>query len=221
MNETTDYPDLAHRGVLETIKRKLFVLEDCLFEKRLGADFGGYIYGNDLSITNELSLSNATAYQQIWCRSLHELFNEARKLGIEYENFIDIGSGKGKACFYAHFKGEFKNIIGIEASKPLVDIAEANKNIIGAERIDFLHMDATDYILPKAANLVFMYNPFGEVVLEKFINNNMEHFKQGNSIIAYAYDTQKSVLTRLGFETAFRNQTRKLSIFQYPVMEGL
>lgn len=216
MIETADYPDLTRRGIIETIKRKLFILEDLCFEKKFGADFGGYIYGNELSFASELSVSQATAYQQIWCRSLHELFAEVKKIGIAYDNFIDIGSGKGKACFFAHTNGVFKHIIGIEASQPLISIAETNKKKAGLTDIDFLHIDATDYILPGGASFIFMYNPFGEAILEKFIQNNMKHFKESNSVIAYAYDTQRSTLTRYGFETIYRNQTRKLSIFNYP-----
>ena len=59
-----------------------------------------------------------------------------------------------------------------------------------------------------------MFNPFDSVVLEKFILNNVEHFKKHNSVIAYANDIERLSLTKFGFETIFRNQTRKISLYQ-------
>ena len=53
-------------------------------------------------INNNLNaIAHATVYHAVWCRNLRELFDDVNKSGIAFQNFIDIGSGKGKACFYA------------------------------------------------------------------------------------------------------------------------
>lgn len=76
--------------------------------------------------------------------------------------------------------------------------------------------DAATFVLPQATNLVFMFNPFDHVILEKFISVNLEHFKKHHSVIAYANDVHKATLGAFGFQTIFRNQTRKISLHQLP-----
>ena len=111
---------------IEIIKRRIFEFEDYIFEKRYSLELSGMIAKQDLIADNN-SLSHATSYGAVWCRNLREIFFEANKIGYNFETFIDIGSGKGKACFYAQVKQPFKNIIGVDFSRPLVEIANRNK----------------------------------------------------------------------------------------------
>lgn len=205
---------LSRQIIVEFIKRKVFDAEDYLFEKIHSLELGGIVLNQDLVTENEEALLHATAYHAVWCRNLRELFSEARKTGYLFENFIDIGSGKGKACFYANVKHSFEKIIGVEFSKPLVDIANKNKEKFSAHNVSFIHTDATEFELPNQSNLIFMFNPFDNVVLEKFIIKNIDHFKNHHSVIAYANDVQRLSLTKFGFETIFRNQTRRISLYQ-------
>lgn len=214
MDSMFRYFDDKKKKITESTKRKIFDFEDYVFETKNGMDLSGIIPQEGLVSDNKSSIAHATAYHAVWCRNLRVLFREARKTGNRLENFIDIGSGKGKACFYAHTKRSFKNIYGVEFSKPLVEVAEENKLKIGAADIQFLEADASSYMLPDASNLVFMFNPFDEFVLEKFISNNINHFKTHGSIIAYANDLHRITLMKFGFETVFRDQTRHISLFQ-------
>jgi hypothetical protein len=205
---------MAAQEILEKIKRKVFHLEDYCFEKFNSFEFSGIIAPNNLSPNDPISATHATFYQAVWCRNMRKLFREAKKNPLALTNFIDIGSGKGKACLYAHKKNQFKKIIGIEFSQQLVDIANKNKRKINAENINFLHADAIDFQLPDEPCLVFMFNPFDNVVLEKFIRNNLRHFHLRKSIIAYANDVERIILLKCGFETIFRDQSRKISLYQ-------
>ena len=109
----------------------------------------------------------------------------------------------------------FKKILGIEFSKPLVEIAETNRRKLNSENMVFLHVDATEFRLPAGNNMVFMFNPFDHVVLEQFVRNNMNHFKENKSILAYENDIHRHSLTALGFEVVFRNHERKISLHRY------
>ena len=169
-------------NIIEVIKRKLFGFEDYLYEKRHSFDFGGIILQKNLVAENKESLMSATAYHAVWCYNVRKLISEAHKEGHCFENFIDIGSGKGKACFFAKSRHLFKNI------------------------------NAVDYKLPSQSNLVFLFNPFDNLILEKFILNNLDNFKIYKSIIAYANDLERASLFKLGFQTIFRDQTRKISL---------
>lgn len=198
----------------ETIKRVFFDFEDYLFEKKYALDLSGIIETNNLLSDHHDSISHAMAYQAVWIRNLRELFSEAKKTGYKFENFIDIGSGKGKACFYAHKKNIFNHIIGVDFSEPLVEIANINKKKLNSKNISFINADAIQFVLPNQTCLVFMFNPFDSTILEKFISNNINHFNNFNSIIAYANDIHRLSLTRLGFEIIFRNDTRRISLYK-------
>lgn len=205
---------MGAQEILEKIKRKVFHLEDYFFEKSNSFDFSGIIAPNNLCPNDSISATHATSYQAVWCRNMRKLFREAKKTQLALANFIDIGSGKGKACLYAHKKMQFSKIIGIEFSQQLVDIANRNKRKINAENIKFLHTDAIEFQLPDEPCLVFMFNPFDNVVLGKFIRNNLQHFHLRKSVIAYANDVEGMTLLKCGFETIFRDQSRKISLYQ-------
>ena len=145
---------------------------------------------------------------------MREIFYEAKKTGYKFQNFVDIGSGKGKACFWAHTKQIFDNIIGIEFSQQLIEISNKNKEVMKSHNVKFINIDASHFKLPDQSNLIFMFNPFDNIVLENFLSNNISHFQKYNSVIAYANDVQRKSLTNFGFETIFRNSNRKISLYQ-------
>lgn len=203
------------QSISEPMKRLAFNFEDYIFEKSNGFELGGVITNNELVSENKTSKSHATAYHAVWCRNLRVLFGETRKrTNIQFNNFIDIGSGKGKACLFVHQKYEFEKIIGIEFSPTLIDIAEKNAAQINAKNIVNLNIDACEFTLPNANNFIFLFNPFDDYILNKFLQNNLEHFVEYNSIIAYANDVHWRTLLSFGFEVIFKDNIRKISLFQ-------
>lgn len=208
---------LSHklRSAAAKVRGALRGAEDLAFEKRHRLNLGGFIRNKDLETVFSASLPHARAYEAVTCAAIAELLGEARKTGIAFDKFIDIGSGKGKACFYAAAKSSFDQIIGVEFSAPLVAVADANKRNFGAHDIHFLNMDATAFSLPAGDHLVFLFNPFGECILRKFLENNIERFRQSRTVIAYANDQHRLCLAKLGFATLFRNQDSQGSLYQY------
>ncbi len=196
-------------------RRALRGVEDLAFEKWHRLNLGGFIRNKDIDTVFAASLPHARAYEAVTCAVIAELLREARKTGIAFERFVDIGSGKGKACFYAAAKGGFSRIVGVEFSAPLVAVADANSKIFGAQDIRFVNMDATAFSLPAGDNLVFLFNPFGECILKQFLENNIERFRQSRTVIAYANDQHRLCLAKLGFSTLFRNQDSQSSLYQY------
>ena len=88
--------------------------------------------------------------------------------------FVDVGSGKGKVLMLAT-SYEFKEIVGIEVSKKLCDIARRNLNkLLESNNIKtnprVIHSDIVDYHFSEE-NVFFMYNPFHTAVMKQFIGN--------------------------------------------------
>jgi len=190
-------------------------IEDYLFEKMNRLNLEAIVNREILKTSVRSNLKHATFYQPITCRHLKFIFNEAMKTQIPFDHFIDIGSGKGKACFYAARTRKFKKITGVEFSMSLVKVANRNKSIDGHRNISFLNEDAATYSLPDAKCLIFLFNPFDDIILERFIANNYGHFKRHQSVIAYAYDVHRETLLLNGFRTIMRAADRKLSLYRF------
>jgi SAM-dependent methyltransferase len=200
--------------MLNFLFKKILPLEDYIFECLLGFSFFKSLDKIDIYNTNDSSVSHATSYQPVRCRSLRELIREGRRLNKEIECFVDIGSGEGKACFYACYFKHFKKIIGVELSKKLYNKCLANLKKV---ELDFtlVNMDAVEFKLPDIPCFIFLFNPFDEQALAKFINCNHSHFAEFPSLIAYANDCHRNDLVKLGFEIKFRNDLTKNSLLAF------
>ena len=203
------------RSVTNKAYRAAIRMEDVIFDKWHKLDCGGYIDTDYLETVYSAALPHAQAYEAVRCAHVRELIRKAQATGIGFDNFIDLGSGKGKACFYAATKYRFKQIIGVEFCGPLVDVANANKIVFGAPNIRFLNDDASGFSLPNGNNLVFLFNPFSEDILRQFIETNLNHFRKSQSVIAYANDRHRHCIERLGFATLYRNEHTRGSLHQY------
>jgi 16S rRNA G966 N2-methylase RsmD len=193
----------------------VFHIEDLYFAKVNGFCFGSFISRLDLVSDKAKSLQYATGYAPVWSRHLRYVFDLVKKNGFIFENFIDIGSGAGKACFYAASKGSFKKIYGVEFSDPLLRSALENLKRIKSTDVVFVHADAADFLLPPQRNLIFLYNPFQSHILDKFLKNNLLHFAEHDSMIAYVTDLERQTLLDNGFTSVTRDEFYNISIFRY------
>lgn len=190
-------------------------IEDYLFEKLNRLNLEAIVNREILKTSVRKNIKHATYYQPITCRNLKLILDHARKTKISFDCFVDIGSGKGKACFYASKVMKCKKLIGVEFSLSLVKAANRNKSIFGDRSISFVNEDAAEYKLPESRCLIFLFNPFDDIILEKFIANNYNHFKRHESIIAYAYDAHRETLLLNGFRTIYRVADRKVSLYKF------
>lgn len=197
----------------ETLRQQLFELEDTFFDAASGIDTRGRIPGENLRTASSFK-SHATAYQAVWCRNIRKLLSEAEKHGFNGD-FIDVGCGKGKACFFASRFG-FRTILGIDFDDELIRIAEENRlRFIGdRSNIRFQHSDAAEFLVPESRTVVFMFNPFDAVIMDKFVRNNIDSLRRHRSMIAYANDRESSILQGAGMERVFAEPARKLSLWR-------
>jgi tRNA A58 N-methylase Trm61 len=92
--------------------------------------------------------------------------------------FIDIGSGKGRAMLMAA-AFPFQRIIGVEFATDLCAIAQANIVKFGsAVPMEVICADALAWELPDEASLVYLYNPFGEPLMRKFVDQVERSLKE-------------------------------------------
>ncbi|MDR3645547.1 MAG: class I SAM-dependent methyltransferase, partial [Clostridia bacterium] len=163
---------------------------DFIFEKTYRLDFSRPVHADELLTDNLIndnskSAQHATYYLTSLPFILRRIIDEAHHTGFQFDNFIDIGSGKGRPCLYAAQTGRFYKVIGVEFSDKLVEIAQDNAEKCKLDKdITFVNMDAADYVFPSGKNLIYLFNPFNEHILEKLIKNNIAYFEREDAIIA-------------------------------------
>jgi SAM-dependent methyltransferase len=205
--------------ITEHFKRYLFEFESNLFDSLNNIDTKGIINTVNLDV-DEQSKINSNAFMSVWIRNIRKLISYVSKNDLNQLNFIDIGCGKGRACFYASKTGLFQSIIGIDFSEKLIHYSVENKqkffnsNKKIKQEIHFLKGDAIHYKLANKKNFIFLFNPFNEIILSFFIDNNIEIFKNNTNYVAYANDIHRNVLENKGFKLVFRDSKRAISLWK-------
>lgn len=186
---------------------------DLWFEKRHGLDLESTVANEGLAPASHPDRSHATFYQPITTRSMQEVLAFVQGENLPFDYFVDLGCGKGKACFLALRHGGFRKAIGIDISKSLIEVANRNKRRLRMRNVDFVELNARNVRLPSANCLVFLFNPFDEFVLDAVMRNNVQHFRATTSVVAYANDLHKAVLVRRGLAPIYENADTRTSIY--------
>lgn len=103
-------------------------------------------------------------------KKVFEDLEEITQTKIEKNIFLDYGSGKGGAIIQAKNFG-FEQSIGIEFAKELHEVAELNIQKLGLKGVNSYFQDATEYSPPLDVSLIYLFNPFDSVVMEKVAEN--------------------------------------------------
>lgn len=134
------------------------------------------------------------------------LMDLLRKLpdSLKNKNFIDIGSGKGRALFCAEYAG-FNNLIGVELDKDLVDLANENTKLYLKKRKEshfkFICENALTFTIPENTSVFYFFNPFSEKIMEQ-VKNNISSYQQKTGAevyVIYVNPKFKNVWLNAGF----------------------
>jgi SAM-dependent methyltransferase len=199
----------------ETLSSYYHRAEHFAFTRRHSLDFDGFIPRDQLVADSAESLANSNNYRAYSNFHLKLLLQKALDTGIEFENFVDVGCGKGQPCIFARKYFHFPNVYGIDFSAPLIEVAKRNAEKSPYRNVHFLVADATNWRLPNGNTLVFLFNPFNEIILEKFLALNLDHFARYRSLIAYGVDVHVSTMHQLGFESLFHSPRHQQSLLRY------
>ena len=92
---------------------------------------------------------------------------------LENYSFVDLGCGKGRAVMMASEFG-FREVVGVELHAALAGVAEANVAVWAAGGravcpVRIVCGDATEFVFPDGACLVYLFHPFTAPVLKRLI----------------------------------------------------
>jgi 16S rRNA G966 N2-methylase RsmD len=98
---------------------------------------------------------------------------------------LDLGSGKGGAALTLSRAG-FAEVIGVELSEALVQVARRNTDRLGRHNVRFIHADAGGFRDYDRVTHIFMYNPFPCEVMKRVMINlaaSLEHAPRPMTIV--------------------------------------
>jgi SAM-dependent methyltransferase len=173
------YESVRERGVLRTLQIMYAVASDVVFDWRHGTDTHGWVHLAQLNITSE-NRSRGEWYVPTRARAFRKIMQHVEVPPDSV--FLDIGSGKGRMLLMATAYG-FAKIRGIEFSPELCGVAEENVHKFRVKRrvetpIEIIETDAEDYTFRDDENVLFMFNPFDEVVMGSVMKALMQSLER-------------------------------------------
>ena len=150
------------------------------FDRRHGVDTSGLLPGTRIAAGTGFAPEDLTAYYAVapsilkgvidlWLREC------APRQSIERTVFLDVGAGKGRALLLAS-QHPFLRVEGVELNDELVAIARDNivrwTDDATAHALSPLvlhHADATRHPLPPEATLAYLFHPFEQKLLRRFM----------------------------------------------------
>jgi SAM-dependent methyltransferase len=170
------------------------------FDRRYGTDTQAHVEVDNLGVDPRVA-AHAVWYEP---SAVPKALCALRHLGVRHEeyDFIDIGSGKGLVPLLAA-RYPFRRVVGIEASADLHRIAASNlvryeQHVRLRAPVGFVNTDALSYELGETNHVVYFYNPFDEIVFERFVERLLKVPPAVRLVLAYVNPVHRSVIERTG-----------------------
>ena len=173
--------ELGLSGVLELIKMNLvYLLSTTLdrgFDLRYGTDTSQPVHRPQLGVNHYQSEKMGTSYFPTPPRTFHRVMKNLQ-LDFTHYCFIEFGSGKGRVVLMAAMYS-FKEVIGIEYSRLLHDIAEKNLQTMCAKGgalapVNLYCMDAAEYKIPAEPCIFYFFHPFTGYMVKLMLDHITE-----------------------------------------------
>ncbi len=140
------------------------------FDRQHGIDTSG-ADRIDPQLANEAAFAHAHSYGGSQPGLVRAALAMLQRL--ETATFVDLGCGKGRPLFVAT-EFPFRDIVGVEFSPRFVEIARENAAAMAERypertRVRIEQGDAGAYVFPPGDIVLFLYNPFGEVIMRQVV----------------------------------------------------
>lgn len=194
-------------------------LVDHPFDVEHGVRTSGLVAGRHLK-SGHAHDQHATAYYGVAPSVFHGLVRQWSRTEpaapVERTTFIDVGAGMGRAVLLAA-EMPFRRVIGVELHPTLVRIARRNLaawrkagRLNAPARI--VRRDAVEFAYPSGPTVLFLFNPFGAVVMRRLLRRLATAFadRPGGLDILYVNNEQELLLQQArGFARLFAGKVRR------------
>ncbi len=197
---------LRKRGLKETFR---FIIGEYWFDIRYQVNTRPHLLDGDNGIIGSHLSTASPHYGTNWFL-LSRVFRDLIQRGLinpPSTHMVDFGCGAGRAMMIAYCHGIAK-VTGVEFSKTLCLRAEENlrkfskRNATGSGFIwRVAHEDACSFVIPQDAALFFLYNPFGNPVIDIVAQRILDHARSIMKpvIVIYVNPVHDAVFRQLGY----------------------
>jgi len=171
------------------------------FDEANGVRTSGLVAGRHLN-SGHAHDRHATAYYGVAPSVFHAFVSHWRRTcpaSLEQISFVDVGAGMGRAVLLAA-ELPFRLVIGVELHPALVRIAR--RNLTAWRKAGRAHAplrivacDAVDFVFPPGRCVAFLFNPFGAVVMRRWLRamTRVLASRTGELDILYVNNEQEGV----------------------------
>jgi len=187
---------LEENGILSTLRK----IGQRLSYKVKGVDFSTQnIYDlTRIGEHKEHGTALVSTSKDFLTKLIHDLENSIGK-PIKKSVFIDYGSGKGAAIIHAKSLG-FERTVGVEFAKELHETAQKNIEKLKLDNVNSFYADATTYLVPLDVSVIYLFNPFDEVVMKKLIANILKQKENFENDVYLIYGNASLDILKNSFE---------------------
>ena len=187
------------------------------FDLRYGVDTAGHLKKKGLRVI-EPNREHGLGYAPIHNIEF-DFGHYLAPFSIDYReySFVDLGSGKGRAVLIAAML-PFGRVIGVEFAGELVSIAEEDVRRFPPDVRRccsiVLRMDAVEFEFPSTPLVLYLWNPFGRLVMERGVVSLASSYERNRRRILVMYFTpdQADLFDEAPFLVR-RRETRGLCIW--------
>ena len=167
-------------------------------------------------ISSSSSKKNSYALMNVWLLNLRRLIKILQQQKhIENYHFLDVGRGNGLPIIYVAKKFKFKSISGFDFIDEHIEKTKENiKKDLKSEKNNtniFLD-DANKIKLDDKPYFIFMFNPFDNFIMKKFLLNNIDILKKNKSVIGYANYMQLETIKKFTYKKIIKIEKYKLAL---------
>jgi SAM-dependent methyltransferase len=189
-------------------------------EKQYGLNSSGYkLFPKKLATS--LEIQHATMYMPASYYLLEKIFDTDSVKASNH--LLDIGCGKGRILSVALQKG-IPAVTGIDFDKDLCEAALQNllygKHRYPKSSFEVIASNASSFDIPNTIDVIVLFNPFDELVLQPVLNNIQLSLKQQPRKLTVVYINP--VLKHLFLEQGFKEVKyyKKLTYLEYMVLSN-
>jgi hypothetical protein len=162
-------------------------------------DTSGLIGGGELRSGHRNDVFNTAYYGMApsrFQRVMEYWIEDQTHAPLENYCFVDLGCGKGRAVLMAS-EFRFREAIGVELHASLARLAEGNVAVWSAAGravcpVRIVCHDATEFVFPDGACLLYLFNPFTAPVMQRLIERIEEDFRGRRGMLDLIYFNPES-----------------------------
>jgi SAM-dependent methyltransferase len=142
--------------------------------------------------------AHATHYEAVPVADFRELLAFVPKDAVPQSTFVDVGAGMGRAVILAA-QYPFKQVVGIEVSPALYEVAKENLAIVRARNLRSRDVrlergDARIANYPPGDLVVFLFNPFDAEALRATLASVVNRRDSGATWLLYHTPVERAVI---------------------------